>query len=118
MDMTPSGGSHGNPHPTTRIHRHTWRRGGSVAARGACAAVGEAADYRIFGPEHAFVRKRVSRRFYAATARTWLDRVSHHRNRVSLVGRPPRALRPHRARFSPPHRRRLFRPGTATPPRG
>src|SRR3954464_7304914 len=34
----PAGGSHGNPPPTARIHIHTGRRGGRVAARGARAA--------------------------------------------------------------------------------
>ena len=38
MGMTPMGGSHGNPHPAARIHRRAWRRGGSVAVRGARAA--------------------------------------------------------------------------------
>ena len=35
MGMTPTGGSHGNQHPTARIHCHARRRGGSVAVRGA-----------------------------------------------------------------------------------
>ena len=34
----PAGGSHGNPHPTARIHIHTGRRSSCVAARGARAA--------------------------------------------------------------------------------
>jgi len=34
----PLGGSHSNPHRTTRISGHAWRRGGGVTARGACAA--------------------------------------------------------------------------------
>src|SRR5262245_52935331 len=53
---------------TPRVHHAARRRGSSLAARGARAAAGEAADHRIFGPEHAFGRKRVGRRFYAATA--------------------------------------------------
>jgi putative tryptophan/tyrosine transport system substrate-binding protein len=52
---------------TARLH-HAAQRCGSLAARSARAAVGEAADHRIFRPEHAFGRKRVRRRFYAATA--------------------------------------------------
>src|SRR5215471_8485423 len=56
------------PYETTRVHHAPRRRGGGVAARGARAAAGEAADHRIFGPEHAFGRKRVGRRFYTATA--------------------------------------------------
>src|SRR3954451_11662989 len=41
-------GSHGNPHPTARIHIHTRRYGGRVAARGARAAA-EGADHRRAG---------------------------------------------------------------------
>ena len=37
----PAGGSHGNPHPTARIHIHTWRRSSCVAARSARAAAGK-----------------------------------------------------------------------------
>ena len=44
----PAEGSHGNPHPTARIHFTTRRRGGGVAARGARAAAGDAGD-RVFG---------------------------------------------------------------------
>src|SRR5262245_57133442 len=44
MDMTPTGGSHGNLHPTARIRCHAWQRGCRVAARGARAAAGEAGD--------------------------------------------------------------------------
>src|SRR5262245_13982390 len=35
-------GSHGNPHPTARIHIHTGRRCNRVPARGACAAASDA----------------------------------------------------------------------------
>src|SRR5262245_30674680 len=44
MDMTPTGGSHGNLHPTARVHIHTGRRSSCVAARGAGAAAGHASD--------------------------------------------------------------------------
>src|SRR5262249_11033006 len=40
----PSGGSHGNPHRTTKILSHARRRGGGVAARGARAADSDASD--------------------------------------------------------------------------
>src|SRR5262249_45465389 len=43
--MTPTGGSHGKPHRTTKILSHARRRG-RVAARGARTAAGEAADHR------------------------------------------------------------------------
>src|SRR3954449_5195870 len=41
-------GSHGNLHPTARIHIHTGRRGGCMAARGA-RATAEGADHRRAG---------------------------------------------------------------------
>src|SRR5262249_9942068 len=45
--MTPTGGSHGKPHPTTKTLSHaSRRRGRCMAARGARAAAGEAADHR------------------------------------------------------------------------
>src|SRR5262245_1366033 len=33
MGMTPGGRSHGNPHRTTRIHCHAWRRGSVARAQ-------------------------------------------------------------------------------------
>ena len=39
--------SHGNPHPTARIHIHTGRRSSCVAAGGASAAAGDAGDTEI-----------------------------------------------------------------------
>jgi hypothetical protein len=44
MGMTSTEGSHGNPHPTARIHVHAWRRCGSLADHGARAAVHDASD--------------------------------------------------------------------------
>src|SRR5215510_1229928 len=38
-------GSHGNPHPTARIHVHTGRRSSCVAARGAGAAGGNSGGW-------------------------------------------------------------------------
>jgi ABC-type uncharacterized transport system substrate-binding protein len=71
--------------------RHCSRRySGRVAARGACAAVGEAADYRILGRRHAFAHGPMDRRFCAAAARTRLDRGSHHRDRSWAEGRSER----------------------------
>ena len=46
MHRPPAGGSHGNPHPTARIHIHTGRRSSCVAARGARAGRADAADRR------------------------------------------------------------------------
>jgi len=40
----PTGGSGGNPHPTTRIHSRDQRRSGGVAARCARAAGSDAGD--------------------------------------------------------------------------
>ena len=45
-----------------------------MAARGAGAADGEAADHRFLGCDHTFGREPVGRRFCAAAARTRLDR--------------------------------------------
>src|ERR1700730_17490370 len=38
--VTPREGRIGNLHSTARIHCHAWRRGGSVAARGAGSTIG------------------------------------------------------------------------------
>jgi putative tryptophan/tyrosine transport system substrate-binding protein len=56
-----------------------------VAAYRTRAAGREAADYRISRREHAFGLERLCHRFRAATARTWLDRGAHRRNRDSLA---------------------------------
>ena len=45
----PAGGSHGNPHPTARIHIHTGRRSSRVAACGARAASRAHAAHRRAG---------------------------------------------------------------------
>ena len=45
-------------HEAAGVHRASRRCSGRVAARGACAAAGEAADHRFLGPEHAFGRYR------------------------------------------------------------
>src|SRR6266404_1421460 len=70
--MTPTGGSHGKPHRTTKILSHAWRRGGRVAARGARAAGREAADHRVLGRRHAVRLEPVGSRLCAATTRTRL----------------------------------------------
>jgi putative ABC transport system substrate-binding protein len=57
-----------------------------MAVRGACAAAGQAADHRVLGRDHAFVPRRMGRRFCAAIARPRLDRRPHHRYRRSLGG--------------------------------
>src|SRR5262249_5661013 len=72
---------------TTRFHHGPQRRGG-VAARGTRAAVGEAADHRALGPDHAFRRQPTGYRVCATAARTRMDRGAHRRDRVSLVGGP------------------------------
>ena len=73
----------------------------SVAAGGAGAAAGEAADHRVLGPEHAFGQEPMDRRFCAAAARTRLDRGPHRRDRVSLGRGTHRALRRDRGRIRP-----------------
>jgi hypothetical protein len=42
--MTPTGGLHGNPHRTARVHHFARRHGIRVAAWGAGAAAGDAGD--------------------------------------------------------------------------
>ena len=63
-----------------------------MAARGACAAAGKVANYRLFGREHGFGLAPWTRRFCAATERTRLDRGAHRRDRVSLGGGSHRAF--------------------------
>ena len=43
---------------TARVHHAARRRGGGVAARGARAAAGEAADHRVLGRGHGFGLRR------------------------------------------------------------
>ena len=83
-----------------RVH-HAARRRGGVAARGARAAAGQAADHRVLGRGHAFGSEPMDCRFCAAAARTRLDRGSHRRDRVSLGGGTQRALRRDRGRVRP-----------------
>jgi hypothetical protein len=44
--MTPTGGSHGTPHQTTKILSRPWRGGSGVAVGGACAAARADAAHR------------------------------------------------------------------------
>src|SRR5262249_9842751 len=60
----------------------------------------------------------MDQRICATTARTWLDRRSQRRNRVSLGGRTPRALRRNRGRVPPAQGRCLCHGGNPTSPRG
>src|SRR5262245_18867128 len=66
----PSGG--GNE--TARVHHAFRQRGGRMAARGGCAAVGKATDYRILGALHN-VLECMDSCFCGATAgaRRWID---------------------------------------------
>src|SRR5262245_54176998 len=80
----PPGGSYGKLHRTTKILSHARRRGGVMAARGAGAAGGDAADHRFLGLGHACGPRPVGRRFCAAAARTRLDRGSQPYDRVSV----------------------------------
>ena len=83
-----------------RVH-HALGGAGGMAARGAGAAAGKAADHRVLGREHGFGQEPMDRRFCAAAARTRLDRGSHRRDRVSLGGGAQRALRRDRGRVRP-----------------
>src|SRR5262245_17545134 len=83
----PAGGSHGNPPPTARIHIHTGRRGGGVAARGASAAGGDAGDRISWIWLVRFVRA-VSSGIPQRSRRNRLCRRAERRDRVSLGGGP------------------------------
>src|SRR6476620_11473963 len=79
----PAGGSHGNPHPTARIHIHTGRRSSCVAARSTLAASGGAGD-RVS-------QQRVLRRLCVFCNRvpqwsegSWIYRGPQRRSRISL----------------------------------
>ena len=84
-----------------------------MAARGARAAAGEAADHRVPGRGHAFGLEPMDRRLCAAAARTRLDRGPHRRDRVSLGGGTRRALRRDRGRVRPAQGRCHCHGGTA-----
>src|SRR5262249_30599412 len=56
---------HWRIYAATRVHIATWRRGGGMAARGARAAAGEAADHWFLGRDPDFGRHSVDRRFCA-----------------------------------------------------
>ena len=71
-----------------------------MAARGARAATGEATDYRVPG-RGSYGVECIHHGFCGATACARLDRGSHHRDRVSLVGGTPRARRRDRGRVCP-----------------
>jgi ABC-type uncharacterized transport system substrate-binding protein len=53
---------------------------GRVAARGARAAGGKAADHRVHGLDHSYGPERIGPCFRSVPARTRLDRRSHRRN--------------------------------------
>src|SRR5215468_1417495 len=75
----------GGGNETARVHHAYWRRGSCVAARGACAAVGDAGD-RI--PERTIGAGIRSRRgiFPPWPERGRLRRGSERRDRISLGG--------------------------------
>ena len=89
-----------------------------MAARGARAAGGQAADHRVPGRGHACGREPMDRRFCAAAARTRLDRGSHRRDRVSLGRGTQRALRRDRGRVRPAQGRCHRHGGNRSSPRG
>src|SRR5262249_7016399 len=100
-----TGGAYDSHHRTAGIAGRTWRRGGRVAARGARAAGGDAADHRFLGLGHACGPRPVGRRFCAAAARTRLDRGSQPYDRVSVGGGKRRPRRRTRGRVCPPQGR-------------
>src|SRR5262249_10805424 len=82
-----TGGSHGNPNPTTRVRHAAQRCGGHMAARGPCAASDDAGDWGC------------QRRFPQGLARP-----SCRADNVFLAG----YARPHRPRRVPPHAEAAF----------
>src|SRR5262249_12361383 len=77
------------------------RRGGRVAGGDVGAAAGEATDHRVLGLGYAYGPWPLGRCFFAAAARTRLDRRSQPRHRVSLGGGKPRSRRRVRVRVRP-----------------
>src|SRR5262252_7068920 len=82
-----TGGAYDSHHRTAGIAGRTRRRYGGVAARGARAASGKAADYRLHGRDHAFGREPTGRRFCPADARSRLDRVKRREFITLLAAR-------------------------------
>src|SRR5258708_22113331 len=66
-----------------RVH-HAARRRGGLAARGAGAGDGKAADHRVFGLRHICGPRSLGHCFLAEAARTWLDRGPQPYCRVPL----------------------------------
>src|SRR4029453_10726561 len=91
----PTGGSHGNPPPTARIHIHTGRRG-VVAARSASAAAGQSPSRRHLVGQRAVSECSPDGGLPARLARTWLRRraESCHRGkrRAAALGSQPTQL--------------------------
>jgi len=84
---------------TSERNIRRWKSG--MAARGARAASGQAADDRGSRRGHAFVPRRTHRRFCTATARTRLDRGSQCHDRGSLGRGTQRAICRDRRRVRP-----------------
>src|SRR6266566_407403 len=61
MGLPPTGGSHGNPNPTARVHHAAGRRDGDVAARGPGAAGADAGHRVSAGHEQTSSRSSFSR---------------------------------------------------------
>src|SRR5262245_52590215 len=81
-----TGGSHGKPHRTTKILSHARRRGGYVAACGACAAGGQDPARRVH-PSGNPEQRSSSRGIRTRDARPRLCRRAHYYLRVSLLWR-------------------------------
>ena len=92
-------GSHGNPHPTARIHIHTGRRSSCVAARG--ARTGRARTARRCAHAHELGRARVAdqhRGILARIAGGGLGRRTQPADRLPLERKRPHPLEPTRDR--------------------
>ena len=84
---------------TARVHHAARRRGGGVAARGARAAGGEAADHRVPGREHAYGLEPMGRRLSCSgCANSAGSKVAPSRS--NIAGRRDAASAPPRSRPS------------------
>src|SRR5690348_12521748 len=90
----------GGRYETTGVH-HAARWRGGVAAGGARATAGEAADNRVSRRNHARDLEPVCYRFRGTAPRTWLDRGSYYLDRLSRGGGQHRARRRDRSRIRP-----------------
>ena len=89
-----------------RVHQAARRRGGAWPLAARAQQPAKAADYRIPGCGDSLSLAPMDRCFCAAAGRSRLDRGPHRRDRISLGGGTPGALRRDRSRVRPAQGRR------------